>query len=1017
MNETPGMGKSAKRRNIFRDELKELGEYVKIFDNLFKGTANPLLVTDRFGNFIDANPAFIKLFGISQKDIYKKNIRDIRTNNSNLHDEFKEFLNTGSQSGSTTVIISESPHIVDYSTFKLDKNRFLISFTDNTELSNLKNEISRQNILFESLLRNINDGIVIIDKDYNILYVNRNFNNFQRIISIGHGKDFFTLYSELSERTFNIGEKYEERIFVESDDRNYNFLVNTLPVFDKFRNVTNVIITIEDITKIVHLNTEIETKVAFLNTLLDSLPIAVFYKDRNGIYKGCNKLFEYMSGKTKKEIIGKKASDIFDSKDALLYDELDTEVLQNGGIRKFRHARMHHGKNIISNFLLTKAAYYDFLEKSNGVIGIVEDLTEVESAHLEYENAQKYAENIINGANIFVIGFDKDKKIIEFNKKAEIISGYSKKEILGKKFHDIPLFISGSNSKKSDFEKILDNEIPEHEEFEMNIITKSGAERIIFWNSCKFPVSMNSEGYSFFGIDNTELNLKESKLREMMHTIEQSNESIIITDSDGNIKYVNKAFTTLTGYTTSEVIGRNPRLLKSGNTPDKVYKELWKTVLSGNIWRGELQNKKKNGDLYWEYATITPVMDENGKIESIIALKTDITALKNSKEEINRINEKINELNSVKTTLLSNITHEFRTPLIGIIGFADILKNEITNSLHLDMVTDIYNQSKRLLSTLSLVIRLSQLESNELKPEFREVNVTDLIKGILPQFYKRIEDKKLELIFEEPASEINCTIDLMMLKEILSNIIDNAVKFSDSGHISVELGEVVDNEIKYVSVKISDTGIGIHKDRHELIFQEFKQVSTGMDKKYGGAGLGLTISKYLVELLNGKILLESSPGSGSTFTVLVPSLKRNDNLLFKKHTTTADEPEEDLYSNILIIEDSLSNISVMENYLSGICNVVSAFSGEEALKLASEKIFDIILMDINLGSGIDGIATMKMLRKYKGFSNVPFIAVTGYAMSIDKEHILSEGFDDFLAKPFSKKEFLNLILKYLPNEK
>ncbi len=1016
-NETTGVKKSARAKNFFGKDLKESGDYIKIFYNLFNGTPNPLLVTDRFGNFIDANPCFLNLFRIPERDIIKKNIRDIKTENSNLHDEFQEFLNTGSQSGSTTVIISESPHSVEYKTYRLAKNRFLISFIDNTESLNLKKEIKKKDIIFNSLLKNIQHGIAVLDKDFNRVYVNDTFNNFENIISSGNIKNFNKIYKSLAERTFNSAEKYEERISVVSDNKSYNFLLNSSPVSDENNNLTNVIITVEDITKIVHSNIEIESAVTLLNTLLDSLPVAVFYKDKNGIYKGCNKLFEYMSGKTKDEIIGRKASDIFATKDALLYDELDSEVLKYGGIRKFRHKRMHHGKNEISNFVITKTAYYDILEKTNGVIGIVEDLTDIETAQWEFENAKKYAENLTNEANILIIGFTKEGKIIEFNKKAELISGFSKDEILGTNISDIPLFISETDFRNSDFYKVLNNEIPEHFEFEQNIITKSGTQRIILWNTCKLPVGRTSEGFFFFGIDNTELKITTSKLREIMHAVEQSNESIILTDPDGRIKYVNKAFTNLTGYTSAEVIGKNPRLLKSGNTPKVVYEDLWDTVLSGNTWSGEMQNKKKNGELYWEFASITPVMNENRKIESIIALKTDITALKESRDEILKVNEKINELNSLKASLLANITHEFRTPLIGIIGFADILKNEITNSWHLDMVTDIYNQSKRLLNTLSLVIRLSQLESKELKPEYREVNVIDIIKGVLPQFFKRIEEKNLKLIFEEPASAINCITDLMMLKEIVSNIIDNAVKFTDSGNITVEVGEVTENKIKYVSVKITDTGIGIHKDRQELIYQEFKQVSAGMDKKYGGAGLGLTITKYLVELLNGKITLESSPGLGSAFTVLIPVFNSDGNISIKSHTSQVKDNEEELYSNVLIIEDSLSNISVMENYLSGICNVESVYNGEEALKLAGKKNFDIVLMDINLGSGIDGIATMKMLKRYKDLSEVPFIAVTGYAMLKDKEHILSEGFNDFLAKPFSKKEFLNLILKYLPNER
>lgn len=1011
-------GKELSRKTGNSDkELREHKDNINSFYNLFDGTSNPLLVTDRYGNFIEANPAFINLFKIPSSEIKKKNIRDIKTVNSNLHDEFSEFLKTGSQSGITDIIISESLFSINYNAYALAKNRFLISFLDNTDTNYIKNEKNKLNIFFNSLMDNIQQGIAIIDSSFNLVSVNSNFNNFLKIVSSGKVEDLNLVNKILAEKTFDTGEQFQKIISSAKDNHNYNLLVTSSPINGEDGNVIYVLITIDDISKIVHSDIEIESSVALINTLLDSLPIAVFYKDREGIYKGCNKIFEYLTGKPKSEIIGKKASDLFNIDDAVIYDEMDSKVLEYGDIRKFKQRRMHHGKNEMCNFLLTKATYNDNNNQPAGIIGIVEDLTGIETAQWEIENARRYADNIINEANIIIIGFDDNGKVIEFNKKAEIISGYFKGEILNKNWSEIPLFISNKEFRNSIFYKTLKNEIQENKEFELNIFTKSGEEKIIFWHSGKFPDNNDSSCYFFFGFDKTELKNNESKLRDMMHAVAQSNESIILTDPDGRIQYVNESFTILTGYTSEEVIGKNPRFLKSGKTPKEHYEELWKTVLNGNTWRGELQNKKKNGELYWEYASITPVLDEKKKIASIIAMKTDVTVLKNTLREMGEVKEKINELNSLKTALLSNISHEFRTPLIGIIGFADILRNEISNSWHLDMISDIYNQAKRLLNTLSLVIRLSQLESKELKPELREINIEDLVKGIIPGFSKRIEDKKLKLEFKEPSSKLNCITDLMMLKEIVSNILDNAIKFTDSGTISIEIGKDTFEGRKYISIKITDTGIGIDEEKHQSIFVEFKQGSTGMDKKYGGAGLGLTISKYLVELLNGKILLTSSQGAGSAFTILIPETNI-DGILSVNNNSAVNSVYENTYNtNVLIIEDSLSNISIMENYLSGISNVESVLSGEDAVKLAGKKLFDIVLMDINLGSGIDGIATMINLKKHRDFSGVPFIAVTGYAMLKDKNYILSKGFDDFLAKPFSKKEFLNLFLKYLPDAK
>jgi len=1009
---------SKKLLKIIKDrdkEIKVLRDYGKIFNNLFNGIANPLIVTDRYGNFVEANKAFQDLFGIPEPEIKTRNIRDIKTGNSNLHDELTVFLKTGFQSGTVNIQISGTYFLFSYNAFPLVKNRFLISLIDTTESDKSEKESSNLNIIINSLMKNVTQGVAILDKDFHPLYINDKYKSYLEIISSDKSQDINLINNILPGKTFNSGGKYEKTFSLNKDNHSYNFIITSAPVEDGNGNVNNVIITIDDNSKIVHSDIETESRAALMNTLLDSLPIAVFFKDKDGVYRGCNKGFEYITGKSKDAIIGKKASDLFDTGDATLYNEMDSKVVEHGDIQKFKHKRMHHGRKEIRNFLLTKATYFDINNQSAGIIGIVEDLTEIEKAQWNLENAKKYTENIINEANIFIIGFDGKGNVIEFNKKAEIISGYSRNEILNKNWVDIPLFISNKDFKNSYFYKTLNDDISENIEFELNILTKSGVEKVIFWHSGKFQAGEYSSDYFFFGFDNTEQKLKETKLRNMGHAVAQSNESIILTDPDGKIQYVNNSFTELTGYTSQEVIGKNPRFLKSGNTPKEYYKELWDTVLSGKTWRGELQNKKKNGELYWEYASITPVMDDNNKVASIIAMKTDVTVLKNTLKEMSEVKEKIKELNLLKSALLSNISHEFRTPLIGIIGFADILKNEISNTWHLDMVSDIYSQAKRLLNTLSLVIRLSQLESKELKPELREINTTDLIKGIIPGFVKRIEDKKLRFNFEEPDKKIICIADLMMLKEIISNILDNAVKFTDSGSISIRIGEHIEGKVKFASIEITDTGIGINEDKHDSIFVEFKQVSTGMDKKYGGAGLGLTIAKYLIELLNGKILLASSPGIGSTFTILIPEMNIAGKLPADIESGSNSDNEYNFDTNVLIIEDSLSNISIMENYLSGICNVDSVLSGEDALKLAGKKAFDIVLMDINLGAGINGIDTMNTLKKHNDFIDVPFIAITGYAMSKDKDYILSKGFMDFLAKPFTKKEFLNIILKYLPD--
>ena len=491
----------------------------------------------------------------------------------------------------------------------------------------------------------------------------------------------------------------------------------------------------------------------------------------------------------------------------------------------------------------------------------------------------------------------------------------------------------------------------------------------------------------------------EDKLRILSRAVEQNPASIIITNKAGNIEYINPKFSLLTGYTLNEVVGQNPRILKSGITPPEKYKDLWKTITSGGEWHGEFQNKKKNGESYFETATISPILDENGVITHFLAVKEDVTEKKKSEELIKTLSkaleqsptaiiitnemgeiqfantmftsfmqysfeevsgkyprifnpghvpaeefehmwktlrsgniwkseflnrkkdktvfwenvvispllnkdnvisnyilimedvtekknlltdlvfakEKAEENDRLKTAFLQNISHEIRTPMNSIIGFSSLLSDPNISFEQQSEFTDIIiRSSNQLLSIITDIINIATIEAGQEKVNERETNVNSVCNLIANIFSLKVKEKGLALDFKYALSDKDALMitDEAKLTVILSNLVSNAIKFTVSGY--VHFGYIIEDN--YLKFYVEDTGIGINPELHDEIFIRFRQIETTDNRKYGGTGLGLSISKAYVDLLGGKIWLDSELGKGCIFYFTIPFKKNEINL-------------------------------------------------------------------------------------------------------------------------------------------
>ncbi|NUN09532.1 MAG: PAS domain S-box protein [Ignavibacteriaceae bacterium] len=446
---------------------------------------------------------------------------------------------------------------------------------------------------------------------------------------------------------------------------------------------------------------------------------------------------------------------------------------------------------------------------------------------------------------------------------------------------------------------------------------------------------------------------------------------------------------------------------------DKALINVLNRALAGEnvITEGSFSGPRGEDILYLQiYAS--PVVLGDGKVSGGIAIIEDISARKKSEIELIRAKDKAEEANRIKSAFLANMSHELRTPMNSILGFSQVLRDELTDPQQKVMVETMLRAGLRLMGTLNSILDLSLIETGEVVLTMKSVEFVDYTEFIVEKHRHRAEEKSL--IFRVRSltkDDIAVLIDEKMYHQCIDNLLDNAIKFTDSGYLEIEL----DSKDKYAMVRVKDTGIGLTDKDMEIIFHEFRQVSEGYNRRFEGSGLGLPLVKRIMELMNGKVEVESELGVGSTFTIFLPVEETADKSKVKK-TVKKDTFEvatsigHTVRPEILLVEDNPMNVEVTVMFLRKICDVAFAQTGLEAIRMIKKKQYSVVLMDINLGKEMSGIETAHEIKKHKNYAKVPIIALTGYAMAGDREKLLNEGFHDYLAKPIVREELRDLLL-------
>jgi len=376
------------------------------------------------------------------------------------------------------------------------------------------------------------------------------------------------------------------------------------------------------------------------------------------------------------------------------------------------------------------------------------------------------------------------------------------------------------------------------------------------------------------------------------------------------------------------------------------------------------------------------------------------------------------ESSRLKSSLLANMSHELRTPMTGILGFSEILHDELDDNRLKSMASTIYKSANRLMTTLNSIMDLSAIESNRTNLTLKAVNVKNTFMNLLRNAYTIASDKGLYIRTALPPS-INVIADDKLLGQLLHHLIDNAIKFTIDGGISISAYAGL-RDTSDVVIKISDTGIGIAPQHHKLIFEEFRQVSEGLSRTFEGSGLGLSLVMKISKLLNARVWVESVPEKGSDFYIALPSAA-----VVNEDISAHEEKEEPINTirlgrgnvpEVLIVEDNEINRRLAALYLREICNIDMAENGYIAMNKIRSKKYDAVLMDINLGAGPNGIHIAQDIRAIDHYKDIPIIAVTGYTMQGDREKLLANGCSHYVAKPYDKKTLIKLFSGILYNQ-
>ncbi|MBI5164984.1 MAG: response regulator [Magnetospirillum sp.] len=502
----------------------------------------------------------------------------------------------------------------------------------------------------------------------------------------------------------------------------------------------------------------------------------------------------------------------------------------------------------------------------------------------------------------------------------------------------------------------------------------------------------------------------QSELERQKFALDQ-HAIVSITDTAGTILYANEKFCRISGYSAAELVGSNHRIVRSNAHSQQFFESMWRTITAGNVWHGEVCNRRKDGGLYWVAATIVPILDEAALPRQYIAIRTDITERKAMEAALISAADRAEAANRAKSEFLATMSHEIRTPMNGIIGMTSLLLDTRMDSEQRHFATTVRTSAESLLTIINDILDFSKMEAGRIEFEESPFEVRPLIEGVVDILAPRLKGRDIELsYFVPPETRGIFRGDAGRLRQVLMNLAGNAVKFTETGSVSLGVAlDPIDARTARLSIRVKDTGIGIADEAKPRMFSMFSQADSSTARRFGGSGLGLAISKRIIDAMGGTIGFDSTIGEGSTFWFSVP-IQCTD---LQPAEDPIDNPLEGL--KLLIVDDNPTNREVFLRQLGGwgaaAAAVDSAAAGLMAIRDAAARgtPFAAVLLDHHM-PGMSGLDLAAVLRADSSLAALKLILASSAQVGEIKDKAMALGFDAVFAKPIRQSTLLDTLL-------
>ena len=642
---------------------------------------------------------------------------------------------------------------------------------------------------------------------------------------------------------------------------------------------------------------------------------------------------------------------------------------------------------------------------------------ELKKAAADLRETSDYLENLFGHANAPIIVWDPDFRITRFNHAFERLTGHLAEDVLGKSL-DI-LFPDKTRSESFAYiQRTLSGE--SWNAVEIPILHKSGEVRTVLWNSATIYDETGRKVIATIaqGQDITERKVAEERVTFQASLLDQVRNAVIATDLEGRIIYWNRFSEVLYQWKAGEVLGQSFEEIIAPPGKSALMKEVMDDTIRYGYREREQIVQRKDGSLFPASYVFSTLSDEQGRRMGFVIVSIDLTERNKVEQDLRLAKERAESATKAKSAFLANMSHEIRTPMNAVIGFTGLLLNTEIDPQQRDYIETIRSSGDSLLTVISDILDFSKIEGGMLDLEKESFDLQECLETSVNMVTEAAASKGLSVGFTvDRAVPGQLLGDLTRLRQILVNLLGNAVKFTETGSIKVDVSARPAEKGYEIQFSVTDSGIGISSDRMSRLFQSFSQVDASTTRKYGGTGLGLAICKHLAELMGGRIWAESVPGKGSSFYFSIQAEASTEPCA--KKLKDAPAPPLDLSDQqrqkglrILLAEDNIVNQKVAMRMLERLgYRADVAADGLEVLGALNSQPYDVVLMDVQMPE-MDGLEATRSIRRMPG--RQPYIiAMTAHAMKGDREECLGAGMNDYVSKPVRIEE-LKTALEHSP---